>query len=125
MKNMFVASALSVFLVACTKQGVDSGTGSSAPAESGTAARQEKKEINSAAKEAERQVKDAASAQEKRIEAQAKAAKAQVEANKAQAEATAKAENKDIDEQTKRMKDAVGSAQPSATGKQQDDKQLL
>src|SRR4051812_19936158 len=125
MKKILIAIPLSLFLGACTKQSGTSGQGSSAQSDFGSSIKQQKDNVEDAAREAQRQVKEAASAQKKRIEAEAKAAKAKIEAEKAEAEAAAKTENRNIDEQTKRMQQAVGSAQQSVTGKQRDDTQLL
>src|SRR5829696_3368227 len=117
MRQMFLAGTVCALLIGCSKQSGDttqaSNTETSRRADVQVSTKDEKKEIDSAAKEAQRQVTEASKAQKERIEAEAKAAKAEIDANKAEAQAAVKQQQKNLDEQSRRIESAVGSAQQS------------
>ena len=126
MKQIFLASAVCVLLIGCSKQSNISPEGTAAGSQSASsAAKDEKNQIDSAAKEAERQVSDSAKAQKDKIQSEAKEAKAEIDAQKAQAEAATSQAQKNLDEQSKKIHDAVGSAQQTITGQQRDEQQTL
>jgi osmotically-inducible protein OsmY len=124
LRTLALATACTLF-AACSQQTGTLPQGSSAESEIGQSAKQQKEQIDNAADEAQKQVKEAASAQKDRIQAEAKAAKAQIEADKAAAQAAEKTEQKNLDEQSRKIHEAVGSAQQRITGTQKDDNQLL
>ena len=125
MWKTFVVSSVCFLMAACSQQGTNSGEGTSAQNENGTSIKQEKNNIENAAKQAEKQVKEAAAAQKDKIEAEAKAAKAKIEAEQASAKVEVKSKQKDLDQATQKIHDAVGSAQQSISGTTTDKNQLV